>query len=147
LLQEWIEPRRLATSRGAYYFDIRVYVVAGEVVAGFARRAAAPCDGPLSSSPLAWLTTTGPRLPLRRRGGPSAIDCVELSEAEISDLFSLCRRVVACLENTAARANYVEEAASLPSFEALTGIEGKMQTVHVQPYKEPCCDADLWGSS
>jgi len=135
LCQRWVEPSSVHCDRGDYYYDVRVYVVGGEPVAGYARRSAAPHSGAephsglVRNSPLSWLTTTGPRLPLLRRGGDGG---VHLSRDQIEALYSLSRRATSAMDDAASRVNYERAFMEIPNFTSLAGIKGNMSIIYLE---------------
>ena len=58
IVERWVKPATVMMQDREYHVDLRVFVVGGIAVGTVIRRASAPIE--LVSSPLGWLTTTGP---------------------------------------------------------------------------------------
>jgi glutathione synthase/RimK-type ligase-like ATP-grasp enzyme len=104
ICQPWIQSATVEFAPWKYYFDVRIYVVDGKAVTGFARRGAAPNTGPTRSSPLSWLTTTGPTIPIAyadETGGNRIDRAVCFSHDEIDELLSIAEAAVRALDNFA----------------------------------------------
>lgn len=133
LWQEWIEPATVVSRGREYYYDVRVYVVDGQVVSRIVRRAAAPCDDTrLQDSALAWLTTTGPWFPLVVASGRGDEE-VALPENVIGELDELCVDITAMLDAAARNLDYTAAAASIRPFSALSGVTGAVQRIELAP--------------
>lgn len=133
--QKWIEPTTISNAKGEYYFDVRVYVVAGKPVAGFARRSAAPMNRDESDTPLSWLTTTGPWLPLIY-SDTRALESVDLSEEQIKELVEISTQATLALDKAAIETDYSKALAGMPSFSTLAGVQGRLQLIYLQDHKE-----------
>jgi hypothetical protein len=132
LVQNWIEPATAGRGGRPYRFDVRVFVIDGAPVAGFARTAAAPAIGRLADSPLSWLTTTGPLAPLvTRSASPDArrLSTVALSAKVLEDLDRQCRLAVAAIDSAVATISVAEAVPTLRPYQLLAGIEGEMRVI------------------
>lgn len=132
IYQEWIEPATVRDSKDEYYYDIRIYTLLGNPVTGFARRSAAPKKGILSRSPLSWLTTTGPTLPLCHTSSVASKDSVRLTTTQIEDLLELSSRVTVLLDKAADELNYSATYKMIPSFANIAGISEKVKIIMLE---------------
>lgn len=133
LCQEWVEPSTVLIRGNRYYYDLRVLTVAGELVGCFARRAAAPREGVAADSPLSWLTTTGPAMPvvLTRKKCRANHEAVCLSRRQIEELKFLSRRVVETIGAAACDLDYCETTHRLHDIATLDGIRGELRQVRL----------------
>lgn len=129
IFQEWIEPASVRDGKGEYYFDVRVYVIGGKAVAGFARRSAAPKDGPIRDSPLSWLTTTGPIMPLARYARANLRNAIMLTEEQIQELRELSTLATVVLDEESTELAYAETYEKIPGFKALAGITDRLEFI------------------
>jgi hypothetical protein len=128
MLQFWVEPATVKSKSLEYFFDVRLYVLRGSVVAGFARRAAAPRSGTTLGSPLSWLTTTGPVLGL----GTEPHDLgVSLAPELIEPLAKTACQAVMALDNVISHTDY-STCSSLPPFSKLAGTKGQIRTIQLK---------------
>lgn len=130
LCQKWIEPSVVRSKQKDYYFDVRVFVLDGQPVSGFARRASAPAHQPLwADSPLSWLTTTGPPIPLAVSNSPKPdIDNVAfLTVEQAESLKDLCVEATLALDKFAVELDYAQTFEDVQDFESLAGSVGQMQ--------------------
>lgn len=130
--QRWIEPSVLCNPKGEYYFDIRIYVIAGKAIGGFARRAAAPKNKTFNNSPLSWLTTTGPLLPLTNNSSVSVKDSVGLSTSQIESLLELSAKIIRHLDEVGYRMDYSQTCEQIPGFSKLAGINDDLKFVNLK---------------
>jgi len=96
------------------------------VIGGFARRAAAPAAGVAANSPLGWLTTTGPLLPLRA-GGETG-----LTAKTLDDLDRLAVRAVEILDRHGAGADQAARISAVPDFAFFAGIAGPPEIITLE---------------
>jgi hypothetical protein len=134
--QKWIEPATVSNAGRSYYFDVRVYVVAGKPVAGFARRSAAPMSETHADNPLSWLTTTGMWLPLIKGHSRHSESCVRLTNQQTTELFHLSVSATRALDKAGTEINYREALRRLPNFSSLIGAKGKLKLINLQDASE-----------
>lgn len=135
ICQPWIAPAVARVHERNFHFDVRLYVVAGRVVSGFARRAAAPSTGAASESPLAWLTTTGPRMTLcssvdaltDSSSSPHAI----LSTDEIAAMTHLAADATLALSDAGVEMNYESAVETIPAFHSLADMQPEYQMLQI----------------
>ncbi len=135
ICQPWIPPAIVELHERSYHFDVRLYVVAGQVVSGFARRAAAPSTGVASDSPLAWLTTTGPKLAICHATGNStdgkSVARVTLSAGEIETMTDLASRATLALSDAGDAMDYRRAVDAIPAFHSLADMEPEFEVLQV----------------
>ncbi len=130
--QPWIPPIKVDKNGFSYCADVRVFLVSGKPVAGFARQAAAPIEGVASDSALAWLTTTGPQLPLCYVGDRQESPALCLTEQQSDALFSMSKKIISVLERRAAETNYQTVCSELADFSTQLGIDGAFFPVSLE---------------
>ncbi|MCZ4280553.1 hypothetical protein O4H49_07175 [Kiloniella laminariae] len=134
IYQPWIRPCTYKKGGHEYHVDFRLYMVAGEAVGGFARQAAAPNAHLTAESPLSWMTTNGPALPLSQK------ELTDKKEASFSlsavQLETLCDRastIVKIIEEYAAKLEYRKTCQKIPGFENQVALDGQMRTIELRP--------------
>jgi hypothetical protein len=134
LCQPWIEPA-VTVSRGKeYYYDLRVFVVAGNPTFGFARRAAAPSIGVASNSPLSWLTTTGPRLAICDGQSTSEADApaIRLSNSKMEELTEVVSATIVALSGAGNNLDHAKAVSRIPAYHALADMEEDFEVLKVR---------------
>jgi len=133
IYQPWIAPSTVYKQGFSYCVDIRVYLVAGKPVAGFARQAAAPTTGVAADSTLAWMTTTGPALPLCHAASEYLTPAFYLTKPQCAELFAQSEKVVSVLEQHAAQMDYQEVCSKLADFTTQLGIKDTLVPISLRP--------------
>jgi hypothetical protein len=131
LVQDWVQPATTRRRGREHRFDVRVFVVGGRPVAGFARTASAPATGVAIDSPLAWLTTTGPLAPLTSDGESPGDepDGAKLPADSLDELREISTAVVAALDNAARQLSSEDVRRSMKPYSELAGIAGPMELI------------------
>lgn len=122
ICQPWIAPATVRHDGHAYHHDLRVFVVGGVAVGGVARRAAAPPAGATADSPLAWLTTTGPLIPLRE---------FDREHSSIEAAFALAAATVGVLDRAAPALDFDDTIREMPSFATTSGVLGRLRPIAI----------------
>lgn len=126
ICQPWVEPARVFDKGKEYYYDLRVFVVGGEVVSGFGRRAAAAVDGVAAGSPLSWLTTTGPWLPICDAAHTPKTDQdaakINMSQQDLERLKALTVSASLVLSELAVALDFENAIQTIPNFQSLANI-------------------------
>lgn len=138
VIQPWVRPDTVCVKSTSYHFDLRLFVVDERVVGGFGRRAAASASANECGveSPLCWLTTLGPVLPLALatetalNSELNALGTIALSEQEATTAFTLATEAVRIM-NIAADELDLSSLADIPSFRELNGVSGDIKAVRV----------------
>ncbi len=129
IYQPWIKPLTQNQNGYDYCFDIRIYLVAGKVVAGLARRAAAPIEGVTVDSPLAWMTTTGPSLALCMESSDSSNESINLTFEQSKLLFTQSKKIVSALEYYVDNLEYQTTCSDLSDFTSQLSINGQLEMI------------------
>lgn len=93
VIQPWIEPDTINISERDRYFDLRLFVLDGEIIGAFARCSVAPRGGIGSGTELEWLTTLGSICPVEVTVKRTQNDCVNVTPEEEAMLHRLARDV------------------------------------------------------
>lgn len=131
VVQPWLAPDVLPSARGMFCYDVRIFVVDGKPAGGFARRAAAPNAGVAAQTKLAWLTTTGPQLPIRKHvpdGQTVSVESISLSQEELDKVCRTACAAVSALDSAATKVA-ASELEQIPSFAELNGARDEIRTV------------------
>ena len=139
VVQRWIPVDEWEDLRGRFRYDLRLFVIGGRVIGGFARRAAATSTGIGGGSKLGWLTTSGPLLPVALRDpqnmdlqcAPNDPSALSLRSEEIADASAVACRAVAILDAAARELSY-SEVSSIPSFGELMGERDPIRIVRLR---------------
>ncbi|WP_020592036.1 ATP-grasp domain-containing protein [Kiloniella laminariae] len=134
IYQPWIPPCTHRKGRYEYHVDFRLYMVAGEAVGGFARQAAAPNSHLTAESPLCWMTTNGPALPLSQKElADKEEGSFSLSAVQLETLSKRAATIVEIIEGYAAKLDYRRTCQKIPGFESQVAIEGQMKPINLRP--------------
>lgn len=128
IYQPWIQPATLHKQHNDYYVDVRIYTLDGKPVAGFARQAAAPCVGVAAESPLSWLTTTGPLVPITRNDRED-VGSFMLTSETWDLLHEASRKIIETLEQYGRSLSYETAFQSLSPFSKQLGIASQMNKI------------------
>lgn len=130
IIQPWVPSALTKSEKGAHHFDIRLFLVDGAPVAGFARRSAAAVGSVASDTPLEWLTTTGKTLPLVL--GRERPNVVRLFPHDIEALKNISLCAVKSLSDAAREILQGNDVVSFPSFTQMANVSDAVEFILVQ---------------
>ncbi|MDW9970419.1 hypothetical protein GOB98_10510 [Sinorhizobium meliloti] len=102
VVQPWIEPGTVIIAGNERYYDVRLFVLDGEIIGAFARCSVAPRGGVGAGTELEWLTTLGSISPIATGTDGCAEGHVALSNVEAALLHQLAWQVASRLDVAAA---------------------------------------------
>ena len=97
LVQEWVPSRPAAVGKWRYRYDIRVFIVDGNLASACARIAPTPINGICADSELEWLTTLGTSYPLTINSSNNTAS-VSLPESIAKQITDICQSSISALD-------------------------------------------------
>ena len=130
--QEWVEAGVVRQKGRDYLADVRLFLVEGDPVGALGRRAAAPVNYAWTGSPLSWMTTTGPTIPVVKRGAGDGADAFTLTARAVESLAEVGRAVVRTIDEAISEMHFDSAMSSRRSFASLEAISGQVGLIELE---------------
>lgn len=130
LLQEWVEPSRSLHGTWEYYFDLRVFLLDGEVVSIVARHSSYPINSQVIYD-THWLTTTGRRV-LVFPDEPSLRPEIPISEEAILEIKRSAEGITRILNSIIEELTITNEIKSIPSLGSIWGATKEIEIIELE---------------